>query len=114
MKVESETTMMSAVLALFIFLIAVHVLSGSKRRRILAVMSPSCGHCRRAHADIHESQRGDDFDVVDPGAVESDPALFGELQGAGYTGSVPFFYNRECGKSVTGYRPTTALLAALR
>ena len=45
-------------------------------------------------------------------AIETE--LFGELRGAGYTGSVPFFYNRECGKTVTGYRPTTALLAALK
>ena len=113
-KLQSETTMLSAVLSVFLLLIALHMLFGTKRRRIVAVMSPDCKHCRRAHADISESQKEGEFDIVDPSAVESDAQLFGELRGAGYTGSVPFFYNRECGKTVTGYRPTSALLAALR
>jgi hypothetical protein len=113
-KFESETTMLSAVLSVFLFLIAMHMLFGTGRRRILAVMSPDCGYCRRAHEDIVQNKRTSEFEIVEPSAVESDPELFGELRGAGYTGSVPFFYNRECGKTVTGYRPTTALLAALK
>ena len=114
MKLESETTMLSAVLSVFLFLIAMHMLFGTRRKRILAVMSPNCGHCRRAHTDIAESKKTSEFEIVEPSAVESNPELFGELRGAGYTGSVPFFYNRECGKTVTGYRPTSALLAALK
>ena len=114
MALQSEATMLGAVLSVFLLLIAMHVLFGTKRQRILAVMSPDCGYCRRAHTDIVESQKASEFEIVEPGAVESDPELFGELRGAGYTGSVPFFYNRECGKTVTGYRPTTALLAALK
>jgi hypothetical protein len=114
MNLESETSMLSAVMSLFLLLIAMHMLFGAKKRRILAIMSPSCSHCRRAHADITETQKLGEFEIVDPQDVESDTQLFGELQGAGYTGSVPFFYNRECGKAVTGYRPTSTLLAALR
>ena len=111
---ESETTMLSAVLSVFLFLIAMHMLFGTRRSRIVAVMSQDCGHCRRAHSDITVSQKAGEFDIIDRDEVESDAELFGELRGAGYTGSVPFFYNRECGKTVTGYRPTSALLAALR
>lgn len=113
-KLRSETTMLSAVLSVFLLLIALHMLFGTRRKRIVAVMSRDCGYCRRAHTDITESHKEGEFEIVEPSAVESNPELFGELRGAGYTGSVPFFYNRECGKTVTGYRPTSALLAALR
>ena len=112
-KLESETTMLSAVLSVFLFLIAMHMLFGTGRRRILAVMSPECGYCRRAREDIVQNQRTSEFEIVEPSAVESDPELFGELRGAGYTGSVPFFYSTRKRRGIVGYKPPHELIAAL-
>jgi hypothetical protein len=113
-KVESEATMLCAVLSAFLFLIAMYMLFGAKRRRILAVMSPNCAYCRRSYADIDATRKRGEFDIVDAAEVEGDAELHAELRSVGYKGSVPFFYNRGCGKTVTGYKPTSALLAALR
>ena len=113
-KVESEATMLCAVLSVFLFLIAMYMLFGAKRRRILAVMSPNCAYCRRSYADIDATRKRGEFDIVDAADVEEDAELHAELRSVGYKGSVPFFYNRGCGKTVTGYKPTSALLAALR
>ena len=112
---DSETAMLCAVSSLFLFLIAMYMLFGAKKvPRILAVMSPNCAHCRRSYADIDATQKHGEFDIVDPEDVESDPELHAELRSVGYKGSVPFFYSRACRRTVTGYRPTSALLAALR
>ena len=113
-KLHSERTMLCAVLSVLLFLIAMYMLLGTKKGRILAVMSPNCGHCRRSYADIDAMQKHGEFDIVDPADVESDPELHAELRSVGYKGSVPFFYSRACRKTVTGYRPASALLAALR
>jgi hypothetical protein len=112
---KDESSVVMALLLVFVAISALYVLGATqtRRRRFLAVMSPACGHCRRARSDIEQNQMQDQFAVVQPHEVQQDPELFSELADAGYTGSVPFFYNPDGRRSVVGYRPAPALVAAL-
>jgi hypothetical protein len=111
---KSESSVVIALLLLFVAISALYVMGASPpRRRYLAVMSPSCSHCRRARSDIEQNDMSGAFAVVQPHEVQQDYALYSELASAGYTGAVPFFYNPDQRKSVVGYHPTSTLVAAL-
>jgi hypothetical protein len=78
---------------------------------VIAVMSRTCGHCRRAWRDIEGIQAERNFVVYEPSSVDGE--LEAELRGAGYSGSVPFFYNRKSRRSIEGYRPASEILSSL-
>jgi hypothetical protein len=80
---------------------------------IIAVMSPTCPHCIRAKRDISESGDTAKFLYVHPRAIYENDELRTEMQSAGYTGSVPFFYSTKKRMGVTGYKPPHEIIAAL-
>jgi hypothetical protein len=101
------------VLGTIIFLYLLFTLrdASSDDDSVVAVLSRSCGHCRRAWRDIESIQAERSFVVHDPATLDGE--LEAELRGAGYEGSVPFFYNRKSRRAITGYRPASEILSSL-
>lgn len=80
---------------------------------IIAVMSPTCPYCIRAKRDITEAGDTGRFLYIHPRALYESDELRLELESAGYTGSVPFFYSTRKKTGVTGYKPPHEIIAAL-
>ena len=107
---EAEHWIVLACVVAFLYLVMT-MPDASADQPVIAVMSRQCGHCRRAWRDIESIQAERSFVVHEPASM--DPALEAELRGAGYSGRVPFFYNRKSQRTVEGYRPASEILSAL-
>lgn len=110
MNAEQVLIVLATILFLYLVL-TMQDASADDEAGVVAVMSRACGHCRRAWRDIESIHAERNFVVYEPGTIDAE--LERELRGAGYSGSVPFFYNRKSGRAITGYRPASEILSSL-
>ena len=78
------------------------------RPRTLAVVSPTCRACDAALRDLRERGALSRFTVVGVDAL--DAATLDALVRAGYTGKLPFFYDRRTARAHRGYTSYDALV----
>ena len=120
-KMQERDVIVVVIFALVVFMIVYTVIARTaptaamlgEDTEIIAVMSPTCPHCIRAKRDITESGDTARFLYVHPRAIYENDELRTELQSAGYTGSVPFFYSTRKRTGMTGYKPPHEIIAAL-
>ena len=110
MNPEQALIVIGTIIFLYL-LFTLRDVGGDDGDAVVAVLSRSCGHCRRAWRDIESIQAERSFVVHDPAALDGE--LEAELRDAGYSGSVPFFYNRKSRRAITGYRPASEILSSL-
>jgi hypothetical protein len=120
-KMKERDVIIVVIITLVVFMILYTIIARTsptsamlgEDMQIIAVMSPTCPHCIRAKRDIGESGDNAKFLYVHPRAIYENDELRAEMQSAGYTGSVPFFYSTKKRTGVTGYRPPHEIIAAL-
>ena len=120
-KMQERDVIVVVIFTLVVFMIVYTVIARTaptaamlgEDTAIIAVMSPTCPHCIRAKRDITDAGDAARYLYVHPRAIYENDELRMELQSAGYTGSVPFFYSTRKKRGVTGYRPPHEIIAAL-
>ena len=120
-KMKEREVIVVVVFTLVVFMIVYAVIARTaptaamlgEDTEIIAVMSPTCPHCIRAKRDITEVGDSGKYLYVHPRSIYENDELRMELESAGYTGSVPFFYSTRKKRGVTGYRPPHEIIAAL-